>query len=120
VVHLDVLARRDVALPEWYVPVDHVSELLHLLRRDPAKWQLHADHLNIGLALAVHALLQPKLDELVLRRIALEEPRGLGLEVVVLSLEDRDHMPGHVLEDLGVLERAALGGDRNWLHRETS
>ena len=37
--------------------------------------------------------------------------RGLGLEVVELALEDRDHVPGHVLQDLGVLERAALGGE---------
>ena len=33
---------------------------------------------------------------------------GLGVEVVELALEDRDHVPGHVLEDLGVLERALL------------
>ena len=52
--------------------------------------------------------------------LAGEEFRGLGLEVVVLPLQDRDHVPGHVLEDLGVLKRAALGGDGNWLHCETS
>ena len=39
-----------------------------------------------------------------------EELGGLRLEVVELPLEDRDHVPGHVLQDLGVLERAALGG----------
>ena len=35
---------------------------------------------------------------------------GLRLEVVELPLEDRDHVPGHVLQDLGVRERAARGG----------
>ena len=48
--------------------------------------------------------------------VAGEESRGLGLEVVVLALEDRDHVPGHVLQDLRVRERPALGGDGNWLH----
>ena len=48
--------------------------------------------------------------------LAGEELRGLRLEVVELALQDRDHVPGHVLQDLGVLERAALGGDGNWLH----
>ena len=38
-----------------------------------------------------------------------EELAGLRLEVVVLALEDRDDVPGHVLEDLGILERASLG-----------
>ena len=41
-----------------------------------------------------------------------EEFGGLGLEVVELPLDDRDHVPGHVLQDLGVRERAALGGRR--------
>jgi hypothetical protein len=38
------------------------------------------------------------------------------LEVVELLLEDREHVPGHVLQDLWVLERAALRGDGTWLH----
>ena len=33
---------------------------------------------------------------------------GLGVEVVELPLEDRDHVPGDVLVDLRVLERAEL------------
>ena len=33
---------------------------------------------------------------------------GLGVEVVELALDDRDHVPGDVLVDLGVLERAEL------------
>ena len=116
VVHLDVLARGDVALVERHVLLDHVGELLHLLGRDPAEGQLHADHLHLRLALAVDALLEPELDELVLGQLAGEELRGLRLEIVELALEDRDHMPGHVLKDLGVLKRSALGGDGTWLH----
>ena len=41
------------------------ANALHLLRRDPAERQLHADHLHVGLALAVDALLEAELDELV-------------------------------------------------------
>ena len=37
-----------------------------------------------------------------------EEAAGLGVEVVELALEDRDQVPGDVLVDLGVLERAEL------------
>ena len=111
VVHLDVLARRDVALVQRHVLLDHIGERLHLLRGDPPEGKLHADHLHVRLALAVHALLQAKLDELVFSRLSLQELRRLGLEVVVLALQDRDHVPRHVLEHLRVLQRAALGGD---------
>ena len=38
-----------------------------------------------------------------LHDLALEEPAGLGREVVELVLQDRDHMPGNVLEQLRVL-----------------
>ena len=38
-----------------------------------------------------------------------EELAGLGVEVVELALEDRDHVPWHVLVDLGILERSASG-----------
>ena len=108
-VHLDVLARRDVALVQRHVLLDHVGERLHLLRRDAAEGELHADHLHVGLALAVDALLEAELDELVFLGLAREEFRRLGLEVVELALQDRDHVPGHVLEHLWVLQRAALG-----------
>src|SRR5262249_22581277 len=73
-------------------------------------------HLHVGLALPVDALLEPELDELLFARLAGEEFRRFGLEVVVLVLEDRNHMPGHVLQDLGILEGATLRGNRNWLH----
>ena len=88
------------------VLLDHVGERLHLLRRDAAQGQLHADHLDVGLALAVDALLQAEADELVLGRVAAEELLGLVVEVVELALEDRDDVPRDVLADLGVLERA--------------
>ena len=105
VVELDVLARGDVALVERRVLLHHVREGLHLLRRDAAEGQLHADHLHVGLALAVDALLQAEADELVLGGVTREELRGLVVEVVELALEDRDDVPGDVLVDLGVVER---------------
>ena len=37
-----------------------------------------------------------------------EEAAGLGVEVVELALDDRDQVPGDVVVDLRVLERAAL------------
>ena len=39
--------------------------------------------------------------------LAVEEPAGLGVEVVELALEDRDHVPRDVLVDLGIGERPA-------------
>ena len=68
VVELDVLARGDVALVERGAALHHLREGLHLLRRDAAEGQLHPDHLDVGLALAVDALLEPEADELVLGR----------------------------------------------------
>ena len=70
VVDLDVLARGDVALVERRVALDDVGEGLQLLGRDAAHRQLHADHLHVGLALAVDALLEAEADELRLRRLA--------------------------------------------------
>ena len=116
VVHLDVLAGGHVALVQRGVLLDHVGERFELLRRDPAEGELHADHLDVRLALPVDALLEAELDELVFLDLAVEEPGGLGLEVVELPREDRDHVPGHVLDDLGVLQGAASGGDCRWLH----
>ena len=66
VVELDVLARGDVALVERRPALHHLGEGLHLLGRDAAERQLHADHLDVGLALAVHALPEAEPDELVL------------------------------------------------------
>jgi hypothetical protein len=125
VVDLDVLARRDVALVERRELLDDAGERVHLLGGDPAEGELDADHLDRGLALAVYALLQAEADELVLGRLALEELAGLGVEVVELPLDDRDHVARDVLVDLGVLERPAaalallglrLALDGGWLH----
>ena len=74
----------------------------------PPSGSLHADHLDVGLALAVDALLEAEADELSSVWLAAQELRGLGVEVVELALEDRDHVSRHVLVDLGVLERAEL------------
>ena len=79
----------------------------------PPKGSLIADHLHVGLALAVDALLQAEADELVLGRVAGEELLGLVVEVVEL-LDDRgDDVAGDVLVDLGVLE-APLAADGVW------
>ncbi len=104
VVHLDVLARGDVALAQRHVLLDHVGERVELVGRDAAERELDPDHLHVGLALAVDALLEAELDELVALELALQEAGGLGVEVVELALEDRDDVPGDVLEHLGILE----------------
>ena len=109
VVHLDVLARGDVALAQRHVLLDHIREGVELVRRDATEGQLHPDHLHVRLALPVDALLQAELDELVALELTLEEARRLGVEVVELTLENRDHMPGDVLQYLRVLQRAAAG-----------
>ena len=108
VVDLDVLAGGDVALVERRELLDRVGEGLHLLGADAAEGKLHADHLHVGLALAVDALLEAEADELLLGLLAAQEAGGLGVEVVELPLEDRDHVPGDVVVDLGVLEGADL------------
>ncbi len=71
VVHLDVLPRGDVALAQRHVLLDHVGERVELVGRDAAHRQLDADHLHVGLALAVDALLEAELDEVVLLQLAL-------------------------------------------------
>jgi hypothetical protein len=106
VMKLDVLPRRDVSLFERRESLGDLGEPLHLLRAHAAKRQLHADHLDLGLALPVDPLLEPERDVGVLLDVPVEEPGRLGLEVLELVLEDRDHVPGDVLVDLRVLERA--------------
>ena len=82
-----------------------LAEGLHLLGRDAAERQLHPDHLHVGLALAVDALLEAEADELVFVQLAGEELLGFVVEVIELALDDRDHVPGDVLVGLRVLER---------------
>src|SRR5207302_6129235 len=101
-----VLAGRDVTLLHRRELLREVRERLHLLRRDTAERQLHSDHLDVRLALAVDALLEPEADELVLGELAALEPCRAGVEVVELALEDRNHVAGDVLEDLRILERS--------------
>ncbi len=110
VVDLDVLPCRDVRLVQRRVALGDVGERVHLLGVDAAERQLDADHLDVRLTLAVDALLEPEADELVLRRLAVEELGRLGVEVVELALEDRDDVPGDVLDDLGVAQRAGTAG----------
>src|SRR5687768_2464467 len=121
VMDLDVLPRGDVALVERRVLLDRVREGLHLLGRDAAEGQLDPDHLDVGLALAVDALLQAELDELVALELAVEEAARLRVEVVELPLEDRDDVPGDVLVDLGVGKSpppaGRIGGHARALYR---
>ena len=92
-----------------YFSID-VGEGLELLGRDAAQRQLDADHLHVGLALAVDALLEAE----PMNSVSSMSPRrnfcGLGVEVVELALDDRDDVAGDVLVDLGVLERSAAAG----------
>ncbi len=103
VMDLDVLPGRDVALVQRRVSLDHVREGVHLIGRDPAEGELHADHLHPWLALTVDALLEPEADELVLGRLPVEELVGFGVEVVELVGQDRNHVARNVSVDLGVL-----------------
>ena len=73
VVHLDVLAGGDVALAQRHVLLDHVGEGIELIGGDAAHRQLDPDHLHVGLALAVDALLETELDELGLLEYARRE-----------------------------------------------
>src|SRR5690606_18601884 len=54
--------------------------------------------------LPVNALLEAEADELLLVDLAAQEAAGLGVGVVELPLDDRDHVPGDVLVDLRVLQ----------------
>ncbi len=103
---LDVLPRRDVALVQRRVLLDHAGEGLHLLRGDAAEGKLDPDHLHVGLALAVDALLEAEADELVLGDLAGEESLGFIVEVVELPLDDRDDVAGDVAVGLRVLQGA--------------
>ena len=116
VVDLDVLARRDVALVERRVLLDALAKASICSGDDAAERELDADHLHVGLALAVDALLEPEADELVLRGLPVEELLGLVVEVVELALEDRDDVARDVLADLGVRERPRSAGRGRRLH----
>ena len=111
-VDLDVLTGGDVALVQGRVLLHHGGEHVHLVGGDPAHRQLDAAHLDVGLALAVDALLEPEADELGLLGPAVEELLRLVVEVVELVLEDRYHVPGHVGEDLGVVQRPLTAAGR--------
>src|SRR6185437_8109993 len=105
-VDLDVLPGRDVAFVQRRQFLDDLREGVHLLRRDPAEGKLDADHLDIGLALPVHALFQAEPDELVLRQLIGEELLRFVVEVIELALDDRDDVAGDVRIGLWVLQGA--------------
>jgi hypothetical protein len=109
-VQLDVLAGGDMPFSHRHPALDDVGEGVELVRRDTAEGQLDANHLHVGLALAVDALFEAEGDEVAVLALALEEAAGLGTEIVELVFEDRDHVPGDVLVALRVLPgtRSAL------------
>ena len=91
VVQLHRLARRQVALAERREVLRDHGEGFELLRGGAAEWQFHAHHLPVRLALAVHALAQTELGEVVGLAVLSEELGRFRLEVLELFLEDRDH-----------------------------
>jgi hypothetical protein len=93
-----------VALVQRRVLLDHAGEGLHLLRGDAAEGKLDPDHLHVGLALSIDALLEPEADELVLGNLAGEEGLGFVVEVIELALDDRDDVTGDVAVGLRVLQ----------------
>ena len=70
VVELEVLARRRVALLQGSVLLGHDAEGVELIGVEPAEGDLDADHLGVGLSLAVDALLEPERLELGLVPLA--------------------------------------------------
>ena len=96
VVILHVLARGDVALLERGEPLGHFGEGVELIGRDAAERQLDADHLDVGLALPVDPLLQPKAGEQVRIALAAQEGRRLGVEVLELFVTDRNDAPRRI------------------------
>ena len=82
-----------------------LGEGVHLLGGDAAEGKLDADHLHVGLALAVDALFEAEADELVFRQALGEELLGFVVEVVELALDDRDDVAGDVRVGLRVLQR---------------
>ena len=62
---LDVLPCGDVALAQRRVLLDRVGKGVELIGGDATHRELHPNHLDVGLALAVNALAQAELDELV-------------------------------------------------------
>ena len=102
-VNLDVLTRRHVPLLERREARDNLAERVDLVGREGAGRYLDAHHLHVGLTLAVHAPDEPEHDELVLRvPLAVQEPRGFGLEVVGLLGNIGKHALGVVVACLVV------------------
>ena len=113
--HLNALPGGDVPLLEGRIALDDIGEGIKLIGRDAAERHLHADHLHIGLALAVDALGAQHAIELLHRHLAAHEPGRRGVEVGELLLEHRNDMPRHVLVRFGVLK----GADAAPLHGTT-
>ena len=83
-VHLQVLARGQVPHPPRRVAVDDVGQHVHLRGVEPAVGDLDADHVHVGLALAVDAVLQA--EEAELQRVDLVALEAPHVRLVVLDL----------------------------------
>lgn len=91
---LHVLARGDMALPAGEL-VGDLAELLELARGSKAAGDLHAYHLDAGLALSVNAMFQAEGTEFVVGNFAGDERRCLLAEdlnflpngIIVLNLK---------------------------------
>ena len=94
---LEVLPGGDVSLAQRCEALRQLPEGVHLVRRHPAEGELHARHLHVWLALAVHTLLQPvALENRLFLVAARQEARRFGLKVVELLGQDRQHLAGSV------------------------
>ena len=87
---LHVFARGDVSLAQWGIPVGYLAQPLHALRGEDAARHLDPDHLDVGLALAVHALPQPEGRESGVVLLAGLKPRCLLLKPHHLFVHERD------------------------------
>ena len=100
-VHLDVLARSDVAFAQGGEGHADFGEAVELIGGDAAHGQLDPVHVNVGLPLSVDALAQAVEHELHLLALLLAERGRFGLEIVEFVVPDRDHDSGRVGSGLG-------------------
>ena len=91
---LNIFSGGDVALVQRREVPGDLPQGLELVRRDPAEGKFHPDHLGVRLPLAVDPALEAVAHELFFVEGAAAEPRRLGLEVVELLGQYRNHRPG--------------------------
>ena len=90
VVDLDVLASGDVAFLQRSVVFRDFAEAIEHVCRDDAAGEFDPDHLDVGLALAVHALPQAEGRENGVVQLAGAEAVDLGIQALDLILHEGD------------------------------